>query len=96
MMAMTFKRRLLAADCRCTYCGYPLSEIDATLDHIIPKSLGGSDEDDNKTLACHDCNREKRNLGPVKFVLRQAMKGNLRPFENPKIRAVVQLYIGVA
>lgn len=32
-----------------------------TVDHVIPVSLGGSDNLDNLTLACFHCNRRKTN-----------------------------------
>ena len=31
------------------------------IDHVIPFSLGGSDDFDNLTLACFHCNRRKTN-----------------------------------
>lgn len=33
----------------------------ATLDHIVPRSLGGSDEEDNLQLLCNECNVKKGN-----------------------------------
>jgi HNH endonuclease len=32
-----------------------------TIDHVLPVSLGGSDDLDNLTLACFHCNRRKTN-----------------------------------
>lgn len=50
----------------CGYCDEPLSYDQysvryATLDHIIPKSRGGTESLDNKTLACLGCNASKSN-----------------------------------
>ena len=42
----------------CVYCGL---EAD-TIDHIIPKSRGGSDEESNLTAACFFCNQEKADM----------------------------------
>lgn len=41
----------------CTYCG----EVDTPLEieHIQPRSRGGSNRISNLTLACHECNQEK-------------------------------------
>lgn len=30
-----------------------------TVDHVVPRAKGGSDELDNLVLACHDCNCRK-------------------------------------
>lgn len=45
---------------RCHYCGRQLSKRKkGTVDHIIPRALGGPDELWNKTLACPPCNHAK-------------------------------------
>jgi 5-methylcytosine-specific restriction endonuclease McrA len=36
-----------------------------TVDHVIPLSLGGSDNLDNLALACFHCNRQKTNRSTV-------------------------------
>lgn len=41
---------------RCVECG---SEEDLTLDHIHPRSLAGSDRDDNLRALCRPCNSRK-------------------------------------
>ncbi len=52
---------------RCFYCGIHLALTHdmpgeyATLDHIKPRSLGGSNKQDNFVLACEPCNRTKGN-----------------------------------
>jgi hypothetical protein len=40
----------------CAYCG---SEKNLTLDHIIPRSKGGSDKITNIVCACKECNHDK-------------------------------------
>ena len=35
--------------------------VQFTIDHIIPSSVGGTDELDNLALACFHCNRKKSN-----------------------------------
>jgi hypothetical protein len=37
----------------CQYCGAPAVEPD----HVVPRSLGGSDDPSNLVAACFDCNR---------------------------------------
>lgn len=48
----------------CEYCHSPerLSANRFTVDHVIPKSLGGSDEIDNLALACRRCNERRYNF----------------------------------
>ncbi|MGK2876195.1 MAG: HNH endonuclease [Nocardioides sp.] len=44
---------------RCQYCGDPVGPGTATLDHVIPQVLKGSDEPDNLKTACLLCNSIK-------------------------------------
>lgn len=46
---------------KCVYCG---SKEALTLDHVIPKSLGGRDTWDNLVTACQKCNSKKGNMTP--------------------------------
>lgn len=43
----------------CLYCGKSLTPYQITLDHIVPKSKGGSNSYENCVSSCIDCNREK-------------------------------------
>lgn len=47
----------------CRACG---SNKNLTIDHIIPRSLGGSNKYDNKQILCFSCNNLKKNLPPGK------------------------------
>lgn len=55
---------------RCLYCG---SHSNLTIDHIMPKSLGGRDAWENLATACQTCNSKKGNLtlDAANMVLRQ-------------------------
>jgi len=48
----------------CEYChsSERLSASRFTVDHITPKSLGGSDAIDNLALACRRCNERRYNF----------------------------------
>jgi len=43
----------------CQYCGRRTPEVILEIDHIIPKSRGGTDDIDNLTVSCFECNRGK-------------------------------------
>jgi len=49
-------------DNKCQYCG---SSADLTIDHIIPKSKGGSSTWENLVTACTQCNNKKDNKSPA-------------------------------
>lgn len=53
------RESLLAVTPRCFYCQRPLERDTATLDHLHPRSKGGTDDPENLVLACRPCNRAK-------------------------------------
>ena len=46
----------------CNYCGADRSEKKLTLDHIIPRCMGGSTEITNCQLLCKDCHNRKSQI----------------------------------
>jgi 5-methylcytosine-specific restriction endonuclease McrA len=67
-------------DNSCAYCGAKGGRLE--IEHIIPKSKGGSNRPSNLSLACHDCNRRKGNLALEDFLTDkkrlEKMKAQLR------------------
>src|SRR6185295_18286784 len=59
--ALSRKNILLRDRNTCQYCGVVLSSSDLTLDHVIPRSRGGSSTWENLVACCHPCNRRKGN-----------------------------------
>ncbi|MFO7963532.1 MAG: HNH endonuclease [Desulfobacterales bacterium] len=47
---------------RCAYCGRFSKNL--TIDHVIPRSRGGSTSYENCVASCFACNAKKRNLTP--------------------------------
>lgn len=43
----------------CRYCGAMAPDARLTIDHVVPVTLGGSDEPSNLVTACSDCNAGK-------------------------------------
>lgn len=52
----------------CHYCGVLMTYQEATLDHKIPKSIGGTLAVRNIVLACEYCNWDKGNLTEVEYL----------------------------
>lgn len=56
----------------CQYCGRKPPETVLEIDHVIPVSKGGGNEDINLLTSCFDCNRGKRdgilNKSPLSHV----------------------------
>lgn len=50
---------------KCIYCGK--KNVPLEVEHIVPKSRGGSNRIDNLALSCVECNREKGNRTAVEF-----------------------------
>jgi hypothetical protein len=50
----------------CVYCGK--DDVPLEVEHIHPKSKGGSDRVSNLTLACHPCNQKKGNKSIDEFL----------------------------
>ncbi|MEH2193070.1 MAG: RNA-guided endonuclease IscB [Nostoc sp.] len=54
---------------KCAYCG--VENVPLEIEHIHPKSKGGSDRISNLTLACHDCNQKKGNKDVNDFLAKK-------------------------
>lgn len=50
---------------QCVYCG--ARDVPLELDHLIPKSKGGSDRIGNLAPACRKCNQEKGTMTPEEY-----------------------------
>lgn len=59
--ALSRKNILLRDRNTCQYCGLVLPSGELTLDHVIPRSRGGSSTWENLVACCHLCNRKKGN-----------------------------------
>lgn len=50
---------------KCAYCGK--RNVPLEIEHIVPKSRGGTDRVSNLTISCHECNQEKGNMTAEEF-----------------------------
>jgi 5-methylcytosine-specific restriction endonuclease McrA len=87
----TRRNILLRDENRCQYCSKTFREEDLTIDHVIPKSKGGSSEWDNVVAACHDCNQRKSH-----FLLENAPVSLIRRPKRPTYRSMIKKRVGDA
>jgi hypothetical protein len=79
---MPSKRGVYARDeGQCAYCGKWMPFTTATLDHVVPQSLGGPSTWENLVNCCARCNQRKGGRTPEQA----RMKLLVRPF-TPKVR----------
>ncbi len=70
----------------CQYCGK--SNVELTLDHVIPKSRGGRTSWDNLVAACLRCNAKKGNRTPEEAGMRL-----LKPPRVPRYHEAIILEV---
>lgn len=72
-MAVTWRRRVIPVliqqhDSKCFYCGkHVVDGENLTVDHVVPKSKGGGNGQDNLLLACFDCNNMRGSVPIAQF-----------------------------
>ena len=77
-------------DFRCGYCGEPITNDTANIDHVKPWKYGGTTRPKNLVAACHACNKAKCNMGISTFYL---MHGPFRDQRlNKKAERIVRKY----
>lgn len=54
---------------KCRYCGCTAEEAPLTVDHVVPRALGGSNDSSNLVTACGDCNSGKTSTSPDEHVV---------------------------
>jgi len=83
------KRNVLKRDeHQCQYCGTKRGPF--TIDHILPRSLGGKDTWENLVCACNSCNNKKGDRSPHEAGL--ALRKKPR---TPHHVAFIRHYVGV-
>jgi 5-methylcytosine-specific restriction endonuclease McrA len=81
---VTFSRRnLFKRDhSSCQYCGARPGSAELTIDHVLPRSQGGTSTWENCVLACVSCNARKANRTPDQAKMR-LRKPPVRPSWKP-------------
>ena len=86
---LTRKNVILRDDNRCQYCG--TSKGPMTVDHVIPKTMGGTDSWSNLVCACSRCNNKKGDRTPEQVGLKL-----IRRPSRPSYITFIQRHYGVA
>lgn len=89
----------------CGWCGLTLEDgIILTLDHFLPRVLGGSNESTNLFTSCMDCNRKRCSTPAREFahivagwfdgfsaadILTTIVRQMKRPLDRPAARAIL-------
>ena len=81
-------------DIECAYC--KAKSIPLQVEHIIPRSRGGTKRVSNLTVACEDCNQSKNNLTAAEFWHPNTQKKALRPLKDSATVNATRYAIGVA
>ncbi len=68
---------------KCVYCGK--TDIPLEIEHIIPKSRGGTNRIDNLAIACRSCNQEKGNKTAIEFGFPNVQKQALKTLKDAAI-----------
>jgi hypothetical protein len=78
-------RRLVRqrARLRCEYCHADerWQFVLFTIDHLVPRSAGGSDDEENLALACRNCNERRSNRSRAE----DPVTGRIVPLFNPRL-----------
>jgi 5-methylcytosine-specific restriction endonuclease McrA len=84
------RRNIYARDKnKCQYCGKKQPTSELSLDHIIPRSMGGKAVWTNIVCACTKCNVKKAGRTP-----RQAHMALIRKPVKPKNNPLLHIYLG--
>lgn len=73
----------------CQYCGKKFARVDLNLDHVIPRSQGGSSSWENVVCSCHLCNRKKGGKTPEQARIKLISQPR-RPAWTPPLNVSLQ------
>ncbi len=90
-VSLTRKNILLRDNNACQYCNYRGSDL--SIDHVLPRSRGGTDNWENVTTACLRCNVQKGNRTPEEANMPLKRKP-YRPLSNLNFEATRQIDSG--
>ncbi len=84
------RKNLFARDgYRCQYCGQTRAMSQLSLDHIVPRSLGGRTTWENVVCSCLNCNSRKGGRTPTQAGMK-LLSTPIRPRSNPTLVATLR------
>jgi 5-methylcytosine-specific restriction endonuclease McrA len=84
------RRNIYARDGNhCQYCGKKFSTTELSIDHVVPRRLGGKTTWENVVCSCVGCNARKGGRTP-----REAYMKLIRPPVQPKRNPVINIRLG--
>ncbi|MBK6314436.1 MAG: HNH endonuclease [Blastocatellia bacterium] len=89
--SLSRKSILLRDHNMCQYCGRVSSPHDLTLDHVVPRSRGGSSGWENLVACCRPCNSRKGDRTPDEA--RMTLKKRPQSFSSHVNRQIIR-YLG--
>ena len=87
----TRKNVLIRDENQCQYCAKCFRASELTIDHVIPRSKGGSSAWTNGGAACKPCNHEKRD-----YLVENAPVSLIRKPKKPTYRSIIKKRLGSA
>ena len=87
----TRKNILLRDENKCQYCAVLFQHEKLTIDHVIPRSKGGTTKWDNVVAACYNCNQQKSH-----FLLENSSVSLIRNPKKPSYRSIIKKRVGKA
>jgi 5-methylcytosine-specific restriction endonuclease McrA len=75
----------------CRYCGAKAPDVNLTVDHVLPVTLGGTDAATNLVAACPECNAGKSSSHPDQHVIANVSDETIRWSRAVKLSADLML-----
>ena len=87
--ALSRKNILLRDRYTCQYCSAVFSAVELTLDHVMPRSRGGTSSWENLVASCRRCNNRKGDRLPDEADMK--LKRRPRPFNLHTSRSLMRM-----
>jgi 5-methylcytosine-specific restriction endonuclease McrA len=78
---------------RCAYCGGMSGDAVLEIEHVHPKSKGGSNRVSNLVIACQKCNAAKNNHLPAEWLDR--LKASKKPLDQRRAEGMDRVVAGI-